>query len=454
MVRTISREEGQGPPPGRDAACVADGCHGARRERLGQARCLGKKATIVSGKKTIVGTKAPDVIVVLGGGTHTVHGLGGNDRICGGSGDDRLYGEKGSDRIDGGGGDDTILGDRGGDKLSGGAGDDYIDGQKGSDNIDGGGGTDHLLGDKGNDTMLGGPGDGDYLDGGLGDEKLEDGGPGNGDEVIGNLGSDNLTAAPATRTSSAATAATTRSTAAGATRTSPPSRPRPNRGSSSTSPPARRPATATTSSSTSTTSSAPPTTTRSTATRTPTGSTAGPATTTSTAARPSGGGDPDLGLGGPGADDCQSFGETSSCNDGSPAQKETAVELNRGLDGTSLVVTGLGDDSQITVTYGGGAFDGHRPDRGSRPAKARAASPPARQGAPQPARRRRTGTGEPTGPDTTATCTSRVGLSFVLIDAGGGNDRSASAAASRAPSRSASTAGRATTRSTAGPATT
>ena len=113
---------------------VSDGRHGpARRERVGEARCLGKKATIVSAKKTIVGTKAPDVIVVLGGGAHTVHGLGGNDRICGGPGDDRLYGEKGADKIDGGGGNDTILGDRGGDKLSGGAGDDYIDGQKGSD---------------------------------------------------------------------------------------------------------------------------------------------------------------------------------------------------------------------------------------------------------------------------------------------------------------------------------
>src|SRR5690348_3968023 len=66
--------------------------------------CLGKKATIASGKRSITGTKAPDVIVVLGGGVHSVHGLGGNDRICGGSGEDQLYGEKGSDRIDGGGG--------------------------------------------------------------------------------------------------------------------------------------------------------------------------------------------------------------------------------------------------------------------------------------------------------------------------------------------------------------
>ena len=156
--------------------------------------------------------------------------------------------------------------------------------------------------------------------------------------------------------------------------------------------------------------------------RTPTGSTAGRATTTSTAGAPGGAGDPDLGFGGPGADDCQSFGETSSCNDGSPPQTETAVEINRGLDGTSLVVTGLGDDSQITVDYGGGAFDGHRPDRGRNPRRIglrrlRRAKPPA-----EPDRHRRAGAGAPTGPDTTATCTSGVGISFVLIDAGGGND--------------------------------
>ena len=48
--------------------------------------------------------------------------------------------------------------------------------------------------------------------------------------VIGGLGTDNAAAAgPATATWSAATAATTRSTAAAATRTSPPSRPRRNR---------------------------------------------------------------------------------------------------------------------------------------------------------------------------------------------------------------------------------
>ena len=56
--------------------------------------CLGKRATIASGKSKIVGTKAPDVIVVLGGGKHSVDGEGGNDRICGGSGNDEIDGGK------------------------------------------------------------------------------------------------------------------------------------------------------------------------------------------------------------------------------------------------------------------------------------------------------------------------------------------------------------------------
>ena len=390
--------------------------------------CLGKKAKIVSAKKTIVGSKGPDVIVVLGGGAHTVHGLGGNDRICGGPGDDRLYGEKGSDRIDGGGGDDTILGDRGGDRLSGGAGDDYIDGQKGSDQIEGGGGADHLLGDKGNDTMLGGPGDGDYLDGGLGDEKLEDGGPGNGDEVIGNLGNDNLSGGPGDEDVVRGDGGNDTLDGGGGNH---------DIASFATAP---KPgvvvnlAAGTAGGDGHDKLSHIADVVGSPYNDTLTGDQnanrldGGPGNDGLDGGPPSGAGDPDLGLGGPGADDCQSFGELSSCNDGSPPQKETAVELNRGLDGTSLVVTGLGDDSQITLSYGGGAFTVTDPTG----IETREGSGCVASGAPKaPAPRNPLGIAaapapapapETTGPDTTATCTSGVGLSFALIDAGGGND--------------------------------
>jgi Ca2+-binding RTX toxin-like protein len=386
--------------------------------------CLGKKATIVSGKKTIVGKKAHDVIVVLGGGRHTVRGQGGNDRICGGSGEDLLYGEKGSDRIDGGGGNDRILGDRGGDKLSGGEGDDYVDGQKGSDEVDGGSGADRLFGDKGNDTMDGGPGDGDYLDGGLGDEKLENGGEGNGDIVIGNLGTDNLSGGPGDGDVIRGDGGIDTIDGGGGNQ---------DIASFGTSP-------------------APGVVVNLGA-----GTATGDGHDTlrdidDIAGSPfddqitgngglnridggpgndelsGGGGGGDQGFGGAGGDTCSAFDEVSSCNDRTPPQQETAVELNRGLDGVSVVVTGLGEGNQITVAYNGSAFvvsdpTGIETREGSGCTASGAPLSPVVPGKPTRTDPKGTPTGgEKIGPDTTATCPSGVGVSFVLIDGGGGND--------------------------------
>ncbi len=156
--------------------------------------CLGREATIVSGAARIVGTKAPDAIVVKGGGGHSVAGLGGNDRICGGSGNDSIDGGKGVDRVAGGPGDDRILGFKGPDTLDGGPGEDFIDGQQGSDDVDGGGGGDSLLGGKGNEGIAGGPGD-DQVEGGPGDDDLVEGGPG-ADVVTGGVGTDKVEGGP------------------------------------------------------------------------------------------------------------------------------------------------------------------------------------------------------------------------------------------------------------------
>ncbi len=172
-------------------AMAASG-HGATASAAGA--CLGQKATIVSAAARIVGTKAPDTIVVKGGGGHTVAGLGGNDRICGGPGNDTIDGGKGVDRIGGGPGDDKVLGFKGPDKLDGGPGDDFIDGQQGSDEVSGGGGNDKLLGNKGNEEIAGGAGD-DEVDGGLGDDGLVDGGPGV-DIVTGGAGTDKVEGGP------------------------------------------------------------------------------------------------------------------------------------------------------------------------------------------------------------------------------------------------------------------
>ena len=389
--------------------------------------CLGKKATIVSGKAVIVGKKAHDVIVVTGGGKHTVRGGGGNDRICGGSGDDRLMGEKGSDRIDGGEGNDTLLGDRGADKLMGGAGTDYIDGQKGSDDLDGGAGDgDRLFGDKGNDTMDGGAGNGDYLDGGLGDEKLISGCEGDGDIVIGNLGTDNLTGGPGNRDVVRGDGGIDSLEGGGGSE---------DIASFSTAP---NPGVVVNLAAGTATGDGhdtirdvddivgSPFNDTISGDEAPNRIDGGPGNDTLGGAGP-GGADPDFGFGGPGADTCSAFGEVSSCNDGSPPSTETVVELNRGLDGISLVITGLGDDNQITVGHNGSAFVVTDPTG----VEVRENSGCTSSGAPT-AQRQPTrvpgavapppGEPEKTGPDTTASCLAGIGVSFVLIDGGPGAD--------------------------------
>jgi len=156
--------------------------------------CARKKATIVSDAHTIIGTKAPDVIVA-GPSDNIIHGEGGNDTICGGGGDDAIYGDRGMDHLYGQGGDDTLDGGRGGDHLDGGAGNDTLIGDRGSDTLEGGPGTDHLQGDSGNDHLDGGAGDGDVVDEGPGDG-YADGGPGDYDVVIGGTGNDRLSGGP------------------------------------------------------------------------------------------------------------------------------------------------------------------------------------------------------------------------------------------------------------------
>jgi Ca2+-binding RTX toxin-like protein len=209
--------------------------------------CAGKKVTILGtpGNDLIVGKGASDVIYGGGGNDHISGGRNGNDTICGGpgndtihagrgydhvygqGGDDKLAGERGSDMLDGGGdddqlsgsrgsdhlyggsGDDSLISAKGSDKLSGGPGNDFADGGQGSDSIEGSSGDDKLLGDKGNDTILGGEGN-DTIEGNLGDDPMLDGGPGtdlvfagpgtdhadggegNGDVVRGDAGTDTV----------------------------------------------------------------------------------------------------------------------------------------------------------------------------------------------------------------------------------------------------------------------
>lgn len=168
-------------------------------------KCFGKKATIVSNKSQIDGTKKDDVIVSKSrSALNFIDGKGGNDLICGGPEFDFIFGGPGNDKSRGNGGIDFHSGDAGNDhfyadKNDGGQADDAyyqfsptavnvnmqtgratgqgtdtlhgMDGVFGShhdDTITGDGGTNFIWGNGGNDVINGGagldlidPGDGD-----------------------------------------------------------------------------------------------------------------------------------------------------------------------------------------------------------------------------------------------------------------------------------------------------
>lgn len=177
--------------------------------------CFGKPATI-TGHGRVVGTAGPDVIVTSR--RSTVHGRGGNDRICGaytmhgGAGNDLIHfgrtfdtdfmeitGGDGRDRIvvsspadvvivagagadvvetgsgwqyvHAGPGPDSVTTGRGGDEIHGSGGADVLDGQQGRDEITGDGGDDLLRGGAGRDRLF------DAYDRDLGDDEAR-GGPG------------------------------------------------------------------------------------------------------------------------------------------------------------------------------------------------------------------------------------------------------------------------------------
>jgi Ca2+-binding RTX toxin-like protein len=134
-------------------------------EEIEEARCHGRRATIVGteGNDVLQGTPGRDVIWG-GDGDDTILGSLGNDLLCGGPGADLIHGGRGNDVADGGAGDDDrIYGDLGDDKLTGGPGNgDEVAGGLGIDTLNGGPGNfDFVHGDYGYDRMDGGPGKGD-----------------------------------------------------------------------------------------------------------------------------------------------------------------------------------------------------------------------------------------------------------------------------------------------------
>ena len=153
------------------------------------ASCFGKKATIVSSKTKVTGTKDHDVIVVKGKKKHTIDGAGGHDRICGSPGPDTVIGNGGNDRADAGAGDDSATGPTGNATVRGGSGDDLVQGDKGNDDLDGGAGNDRIEGLNGDDVLDGGDGN-DTLIGASGTDKLY---AGPGDDVLRGEGNNDIT---------------------------------------------------------------------------------------------------------------------------------------------------------------------------------------------------------------------------------------------------------------------
>jgi Ca2+-binding RTX toxin-like protein len=94
-------------------------------------KCLGKRATIVSNRSVIRGTRHADVIRA-GRGANEIVARGGADLICAGAGRDRISGGAGSDIIMGGRGADHASGGRGLDAVAGGPGADVMSGGRGA----------------------------------------------------------------------------------------------------------------------------------------------------------------------------------------------------------------------------------------------------------------------------------------------------------------------------------
>jgi hypothetical protein len=168
------------------------------------ATCEGSVATISSSARVIYGTTGDDVIVVQGGGVHTVYSGAGDDVICGSSGKDTINGSEGDDTINAGAGndivnsgtgEDNVAGNSGNDVISAGPGDDKVAGGVGDDTLKGFAGSDSLAGGTGNDTIAGGAG-ADRLTGNSGSDSLA--GEAGNDTLQGGLGKDIMSAGSGT----------------------------------------------------------------------------------------------------------------------------------------------------------------------------------------------------------------------------------------------------------------
>lgn len=112
------------------------------------------------------------------------------DRFTGAKGDDTVFGGAGNDILDGTAGNNRLSGQDGDDTLTAGLGNDALSGGVGNDSLVGGGGRDHLMGDAGNDTLT--AQGHSKLEGGGGDDLLQEVVPAGFDTMLGGNGNDTL----------------------------------------------------------------------------------------------------------------------------------------------------------------------------------------------------------------------------------------------------------------------
>jgi Ca2+-binding RTX toxin-like protein len=91
------------------------------------------------------GNKFANNISLVGAGSVSLNGFGGNDTLTGGAKADIVAGDDGNDLLSGLGGDDKLYGVDGNDTLNGG---------EGADSLDGGNGVDVMIGGKGDDHYI------------------------------------------------------------------------------------------------------------------------------------------------------------------------------------------------------------------------------------------------------------------------------------------------------------
>ncbi|WP_416357627.1 hypothetical protein ACLNGM_06155 [Aureimonas phyllosphaerae] len=134
-----------------------------------------------TGNDLLIGGRGADLLTggqgndLLYGDDFGFNNIAGDDTLRGSAGNDTLFGGARTDRLEGGDDDDVLYGGLGGDNLLGEAGNDTLYGDEaglgGNDKLDGGSGNDQLYGGGGDDELAGGSGS-DLLDGGGGNDFL------------------------------------------------------------------------------------------------------------------------------------------------------------------------------------------------------------------------------------------------------------------------------------------